>query len=109
MDLKSKKCIPCEGTEDPFDDALIKQFLGYLQLEWEVLDGTKIKHEFTFKDFNEAMDFVTKVAKLAEEEEHHPDIYIFYNKVRIELWTHAINGLSENDFILATKIELLLN
>lgn len=58
-------------------------------------------------DFKEAIDFVVKVAKLAEEEGHHPDIFIFYSRVIIELWTHAIGGLSENDFILAAKIEEL--
>jgi len=107
--LALKKCVPCEGGVDPFNETKIKQYLGYLSKPWTVTDNKKISYEFKFKDFKEAMDFVNKVAEIAEEEQHHPDIYIFYNKVRIELWTHAINGLSENDFILATKIELLLS
>lgn len=64
----------------------------------------KIKREFRFRNFKESMTFVNRVAILAEEEGHHPDIYIFYNKVRLELFTHAAGGLSENDFIMAAKI-----
>lgn len=65
----------------------------------------KIKKSFKFKDFNEAMRFVNEVARIAEEEGHHPNIYIFYNRVELELYTHAIKGLFENDFILAAKID----
>lgn len=72
---------------------------------WEVLENKKIRREFKFKDFKDAMAFVNKVADLAEREGHHPDIFIHgWNKVRIDLATHAIGGLSENDFILAAKI-----
>jgi 4a-hydroxytetrahydrobiopterin dehydratase len=68
--------------------------------------GTGISKEYKFKDFLGAMNFVKKVAKIAQKENHHPDIHIFYNKVLLELSTHSIGGLSENDFILATKIDL---
>ncbi|CAN5290036.1 4a-hydroxytetrahydrobiopterin dehydratase [soil metagenome] len=100
-------CVPCEGGVDPMTPIEIQENLKLLKLKWEVIDGKKIQHQFEFKNFKEAMEFVNKVAEIAEEEQHHPDIYIFYNKVRIELWTHAINGLFKNDFILAAKIELL--
>lgn len=66
--------------------------------------GKKITKKFKFKNFKEAMAFINKVAELAESEGHHPDIFIFYNRVKFELSTHAIGGLSENDFILAAKI-----
>ena len=105
MDLKSKKCVPCEGGTKPLGQDKINMYLPVLKNQWVVIDGKKIKHEFSFDDFNEAMSFVNKVAQVAETEGHHPDIHIFYNKVIIELWTHAIGGLSENDFILAAKIE----
>ncbi len=82
-------------------------YLPSLSLEWRVTGGKKISHEFSFSDFKEAMEFVNQVAALAEQETHHPDISIHYNKVFIELWTHAVGGLSENDFILAAKIETL--
>ena len=78
-----------------------------LKDKWVVIDDKKIKHEFKFKDFKQAITFINKVAEVAESEGHHPDIYVFYNKVVIELWTHAIGGLSENDFIVAAKIEPL--
>ncbi len=70
-------------------------------------DSKKIFREFTFKDFAEALRFVNTVATIAESEGHHPDIFIWYNRVKIELWTHAIGGLSENDFIVAAKINAI--
>ena len=77
-------------------------------LGWSLTpDSKKISQEFKFPDFKEAMKFVNKIADIAEEEGHHPDIHIFYNRVMIELWTHAVNGLSENDFIVATKINAI--
>jgi 4a-hydroxytetrahydrobiopterin dehydratase len=78
-----------------------------LSLPWEVVDGKKIQNTFRFKNFVEAMAFVNRIVPVAEKEGHHPDIHIYYSKVTIVLWTHAINGLSENDFILAAKIEFL--
>jgi 4a-hydroxytetrahydrobiopterin dehydratase len=72
---------------------------------WKMVEGKKLQRQFSFGDFLGAMAFVNHVAKIAETEGHHPDIYIFYNKVRLELWTHASNGLTENDFILAAKID----
>ncbi len=108
MALTEKKCVPCEGGAQPFTEAQIKEYLSQLKPGWEVLDNKKIKKQFKFKDFKEAIAFVNKVADLAEEEGHHPDIRIFgYKNVEIELSTHAISGLSENDFILAAKIESL--
>ena len=74
---------------------------------WVVVDGKKIQREFTFKNFKEAMRFVNNIADIAQREDHHPDIHIFYNRVRLALWTHAIGGLSENDFILAAKINTI--
>jgi len=72
---------------------------------WQILDGKKLTKEFLFTDFIRAMSFVDMMADVAESEGHHPDIHIHYNKVQIELMTHAIGGLSENDFIVAAKIE----
>lgn len=103
MELTKKRCVPCEGGMKPLDkkqsDELLKQLPS-----WEIRDG-KVTREFKFKNFVKAMEFVNKAAEIAENEGHHPDISIHYNKVKIELWTHAINGLSENDFIVAAKIE----
>ncbi len=105
MSLVDKKCVPCEGGAQPLPHTEIEQLLGELRLPWEVLEHKKIHHEFVFKDFLEAMAFVKSVAEIAEAEGHHPDLHISYNRVVVELWTHAIGGLSENDFIVAGKIE----
>lgn len=102
--LRNKKCIPCEAGTPPITEDIIKQYLSNLN-GWELQEGLKIKKEFKFKDFKESMKFVERIAELAEQEGHHPNIFISYNKVRITLSTHAIGGLSENDFIMAAKID----
>lgn len=108
MNLISKKCVVCEGGIPPFTKAQIGQYLPEVK-GWTVdADGKKISREFKFEDFKETMAFLNRVAGLAESEGHHPDIYLFYNRLKLELSTHAIKGLSENDFILATKINQLL-
>ena len=105
MNLLSKKCVPCEGGTKPLPPAEAEKLLSQVK-DWEFTDGKKIEKNFKFKDFKEAMGFVNKVADLAEGEGHHPDIIVHgWNKVRLELSTHAIGGLSENDFILAAKID----
>ena len=101
-DLIKKHCKPCENGEGRLDINKIKEYLPLVE-NW-LLIGDTIKRDFKFKNFKEAMDFVNKVAGIAESEGHHPDIYIFYNKVNLSLSTHAVKGLSENDFILAAKI-----
>ena len=106
-DLTDKKCVPCEIGTPPLTKDQYEPLLKQLKLDWEVIDSKALKHEFKFKDFLESMEFVNKIAKIAEEEGHHPDIYIYYNKVIINLKTHNIRGLSENDFIVAAKIENL--
>ncbi len=106
-DLSSKRCIPCEGGVKPFTSSKIKTYLKKLSKGWDEVNGKKIEKRFKFKDFKEAMKFVNKVAVVAEKEQHHPDIEISYNKVKITLWTHSIGGLSKNDFILASKIDKL--
>ena len=89
----------------PLNESEIRAYLSELKTEWKILNNIKIQCEFTFKSFVKAMAFVDRVADVAEMEDHHPDIHIYYNRVVIELWTHAIDGLSENDFIVAAKIE----
>lgn len=104
--LLKKKCVPCEGKGmKPFTRTEAEDYLAQTS-DW-VLDenAQKISKEYKFQDFIGAINFVNLVADIAEEEEHHPDIHIHYNKVTLELWTHAINGLSENDFIIAAKVD----
>ena len=107
MDLTHKKCIPCEGGRPPLTAEVVQKYLSQTP-DWQVEEDKKIKKEFRFKDFKASMVFVNAVAGLAEAEGHHPSIFISYNKVRITLTTHAIGGLSENDFIMAAKIDQLL-
>lgn len=103
--LIQKKCVPCESWMPPLTKDKVDPLIKQLKLDWEVVEGKKIKHQFKFKDFKGALRFVNKVADLAESEGHHPNIHIYFNKVVVDLTTHNIKGLSENDFIVAAKIE----
>jgi len=105
MELHQKKCIPCESGSIPLTERESKKILEKVP-HWK-LNGNKIEREFVFKNFVEALKFVNKVGDLAESEGHHPDIHIHWNKVNLELWTHSMNGLSENDFIVASKVNTL--
>lgn len=105
--LADKKCVPCEGGMPPLTKEEIAAYQNEFKVPWAVLDNKKISKEFKFGDFIKAMAFVNQVAEIAKKENHHPDIHIYYNKVSLELWTHAIGGLSENDFIVAAKIDML--
>ncbi|MDO8623897.1 MAG: 4a-hydroxytetrahydrobiopterin dehydratase [bacterium] len=101
------KCVPCEGGAKPLSQEDAQKYLTETS-GWALEgDAKSISHEFKFKDFMAAMAFVDQVADIAEMEDHHPDIHIFYNRVKLELSTHAIKGLSKNDFIVAAKIATL--
>src|SRR5258708_1613361 len=103
MTLIKKHCVPCEGGTQPIPKKEAQAYHTEVP-EW-TLHQKSMEREFRFKNFKESMAFVNKVAAVAEEEGHHPDMYIFYNRVRMQLSTHAIGGLSTNDFILAAKID----
>ncbi len=105
--LTQKYCVACEAGMPPMDMEQARQMIEQVP-GWELKeDEKKLARRFKLKDFKAAMMFVNRVADLAEEEGHHPDIYISWNRVRLELTTHAIKGLSENDFIMAAKINEL--
>lgn len=104
--LSKKKCVPCEGGVPTLTPAEVRSLLenvhGWIATE----DGQRIRKEWTVKNFLTGMAFFNKVAQLAEQEGHHPDLHLIsYRNLVIEIWTHAIGGLSENDFILAAKID----
>lgn len=113
MSLSSLKCVACRGDEPKLTIDEIEKYLKEVQEGWQVENppaggSDKLVREFEFKNFLEALSFVNKVAKIAEEEGHHPNIYIHdYKKVKLELYTHKISGLHKNDFILASKIDSL--
>ncbi|MBD3419309.1 MAG: 4a-hydroxytetrahydrobiopterin dehydratase [Chitinivibrionales bacterium] len=108
MDLKEKKCTPCEGATSPLQNSEEDSLIQHVN-DWS-LERDKEHHihkKFKFADFKQAMQFVNAIADIANDEDHHPDISISYNKVGITLSTHKIGGLSENDFIVASKIDNL--
>lgn len=104
-DLIKKKCVPCQVGTPPMPEDIARGYLSQLT-GWDLVEG-KLKKEYKFKDFPGSMKFVNAVAAVAESEGHHPSIFISYNKVRITLFTHAAGGLTENDFILAAKIDAI--
>lgn len=107
MELSQKKCIPCSKGTLPLKGEPLKSLQNQLSSGWKVIDEHHLEKDYSFKDFKEALIFTNKVGVLAEYEGHHPDIHLSWGKVKIELWTHKINGLSENDFILAAKCDAL--
>jgi len=107
-DLSQKKCVPCHGGVPTLTKEVVDEYLK--AMEGWALEGEAIEKTFSFQDFKEALNFLNKVAAIAEEEGHHPDIGIEdYSNVRISLSTHAVKGLTENDFIMAAKINLLIS
>lgn len=106
--LREKHCAPCEGGVQPMKSDQVADLLQAIP-EWNLSpDGKRIRRDWRVKDFVTALDFFKRVGHIAEDEDHHPDLHLTgYRNVTIELWTHAINGLSENDFILAAKIDTL--
>lgn len=108
MDLSTRKCIPCEGGIPPLNEAEISGYKDHISSEWKVVDNNKLTREFYFVSYRHTIDFVDKVAKIAEEEGHHPVLHVYFGRAVAELWTHSINGLSENDFILAAKIDKVI-
>jgi 4a-hydroxytetrahydrobiopterin dehydratase len=111
-DLLSKKCSPCEGGVIPFDVSEIHKYQKKVD-GWDLVQNKKkiffLEKKFTFKNFLESQNFVNKVGKISEEEGHHPDILFGWGYAKITITTHAIEGLSENDFILAAKIDQNFN
>lgn len=106
MNLLDQKCVPCEGGVEPMTKTDAEAMLSFHLKDWILSDDAKqISKKYVFKDFKEALTFVNKVGVIAEQEGHHPDIELGWGKVNITISTHAINGLSQNDFIVAAKID----
>ena len=106
MDLASRKCVPCKGAENKLKPDQVRSLLGELK-GWEA-NNDKLTKSFTFKDFVTNMEFLNRVAEVAEAEGHHPDFAVHYNRVDFTIFTHDVGGLSENDFIVAAKIDALI-
>ncbi len=112
VDLTKKKCVPCEGGAIPFDISEIHKYQKKID-GWNVTKNEKniffLEKNFKFENFKDSQNFVNKVGRISEEEGHHPDIIFGWGYAKINITTHAIEGLSENDFILAAKIDQIPN
>ncbi len=97
-----KGALPLKGEQ-------LSALMANINPSWKLVDGHHIERTFSFKDFKEALAFTNKVGEIAEKEGHHPDIFLSWGKVKIVLWTHKIDGLSESDFILAAKFDKIID
>ena len=106
-ELADKICTPCRGGVPPLAGEELDALAAELAGGWQVIDGHHLEKEYRFPDFRRALDFTNLIGELAEEVNHHPNIFLTWGKVRVELWTHKIDGLNEADFVWAAKADRL--
>ncbi len=106
-ELASRQCVPCRGGVPPLTPEQIRPLHQELDSGWDVVDHHHLTREYRFQNFKEALDFVNRVGEMAEEQGHHPDLYLAWGRVRVEVWTHKIDGLTESDLIFAAKCDTL--
>ena len=104
-DLAKKTCIPCKGGVPPLKGTKLDELLEKLKNDWKIIKEHHLEKEYSFKNFKEALSFTNKVGELAENQSHHPDIFLAWGKVKLTIWTHKIDGLTESDFIFAAKAD----
>lgn len=107
MALVSERCVQCRGGEQAMATADAAALMPELDPSWQVIDGHHLHREFTFPDFAAALAFTNRIGAIAEEQGHHPDIRLGWGRVEVSVWTHTIDGLTRNDFVLAAKIDAL--
>ncbi|HWT82935.1 MAG TPA: 4a-hydroxytetrahydrobiopterin dehydratase [Candidatus Methylomirabilis sp.] len=105
MSLADMKCAPCRGGMPPMSSERAQKMLTELSSGWEVNEAGHLERTYTFKNLATALEFANTVGSIAEAEGHHPDLHIAWGKCKVEVWTHAIHGLTENDFYLAAKAD----
>jgi 4a-hydroxytetrahydrobiopterin dehydratase len=105
--LAEMECVPCKGGTPPLKGSELARLRSELKPDWQVVKDHHLEREFKFKNFREALDFTNRVGELAEEQGHHPDIALSWGKVKVTIWTHKIDGLTESDFVLAAKVDRL--
>ena len=103
--LADRSCVPCKGGVPPLTAEQIKPLLAQLDA-WEVIENHHLEKRFKLKNFAEALELVNRIGAIAEEQNHHPDIFLAWGKVGVTIWTHKINGLTESDFIFAAKCDV---
>jgi 4a-hydroxytetrahydrobiopterin dehydratase len=106
-ELANKQCVPCKGGVPPLKGDTVLKLLGELGGGWKLVDEHHLEKEYLFRNFREALKFTNEVGELAESQGHHPDIYLAWGKVRLTVWTHKIDGLTESDFVFAAKADTL--
>lgn len=106
-ELAKQECQPCKSGVAPLKRAAIKDLLGKLGGDWKVVKGHHLEKEYKFKDFLQGLAFVNRVGGLAETVGHHPDVYLAWGNVKLTIWTHKVDGLTESDFVLAAKADAL--
>jgi len=106
--LAEKECIPCKGGMPPLKGQELANVANELDGGWRVIREHHLEKEYKFKNFREALEFTNKVGELAESQGHHPDIYLAWGQVKLTIWTHKIDGLTESDFVMAAKADKLL-
>jgi 4a-hydroxytetrahydrobiopterin dehydratase len=107
--LAAEKCPPCDEGGKALAGKELADLERQLGKSWKVVENHHLEKMFTFKDFREALDFTNRIGEVAEEVGHHPDIYLTWGKVRVTIYTHKVNGLTKNDFVLAAKFEEAIN
>lgn len=105
--LASKSCVPCRGGVPPLGGEELEQLAAELGGGWQVVNGHHLEKEFRCKNFREALALTNRVGELAEAQDHHPDIHLAWGRVKVTIWTHKINGLTESDFVFAAKVDQL--
>jgi 4a-hydroxytetrahydrobiopterin dehydratase len=103
--LAERQCVPCKGGVAALKGQELARLVKELGGGWQVAAERQLIKEYEFSNFREALDFTNEVGELAEAEQHHPDIYLTWGKVKLTIWTHKINGLTESDFVLAAKAD----
>ena len=106
-DLASKNCIPCRGGVQALKGEELSRLQEELGHDWQVVDEHHLSKTFALANFEDALAYVNRVGEMAEKQGHHPDIYLAWGKVRVDVWTHKIDGLTESDFVFAAKAEEL--
>ena len=107
--LAEQKCVPRDGGTAPLSGDTLQQFQKQLDGGWRIVDEQRLEKQFEFPDFLQALQFTNCVGQIAEEQGHHPDIYLTYGEVRLKVWTHKIHGLTESDFILADRVNEIVS
>ena len=105
--LASRQCTPCKSGVPPLTADEIEPLHTQIEKGWEVVEGHHLSRSYKFKNFADALGFVNRVGAMAEDQGHHPDLYLAWGKVGVEIWTHKINGLHESDFVFAAKCDSL--